>query len=59
MKFLLGTKLEMTQIFDETGKVIPVTLIEVIEAMKQSKNNLRQILASCAVAISTQAFIMV
>ena len=29
MKFLLGTKLEMTQIFDETGKVIPVTLIEV------------------------------
>jgi len=28
MKFLLGTKLEMTQIFDETGKVIPVTLIE-------------------------------
>ena len=29
MKFLLGTKLEMTQIFDEIGKVIPVTLIEV------------------------------
>ena len=28
MKFLLGTKLEMTQIFDATGKVIPVTLIE-------------------------------
>jgi large subunit ribosomal protein L3 len=28
MKFLLGTKLEMTQIFDATGKVIPVTLVE-------------------------------
>ncbi|MFY9457785.1 MAG: 50S ribosomal protein L3 [Candidatus Spechtbacterales bacterium] len=28
MKFLLGTKLEMTQIFDENGKVAPITLIE-------------------------------
>jgi len=29
MKFILGKKLEMTQIFDkETGKVIPVTLVE-------------------------------
>ncbi len=27
-KFLLGTKLEMTQIFDENGKVAPITLIE-------------------------------
>ncbi len=28
MKFLLGLKLEMSQIFDEKGKRIPVTLIE-------------------------------
>jgi len=28
MKFILGKKIEMTQIFDENGKVIPVTLIE-------------------------------
>lgn len=28
MKFILGTKKEMSQIFDENGKVIPVTLIQ-------------------------------
>lgn len=28
MKFILGKKLSMSQIFDKTGKVIPVTLIE-------------------------------
>lgn len=28
MKTLIGKKVEMTQIFDETGKVIPVTVIE-------------------------------
>lgn len=28
MKFILGTKIEMSQIFDKEGKVIPVTLIE-------------------------------
>jgi len=28
MKFILGRKLKMTQIFDEEGNVIPVTLIE-------------------------------
>jgi len=28
MKFILGKKLEMSQIFDEKGNVIPVTLIE-------------------------------
>ena len=28
MKFILGTKIEMTQFFDEKGNVIPVTLIE-------------------------------
>lgn len=28
MKFILGKKLEMSQIFDENGKVIPVTLIK-------------------------------
>lgn len=28
MKFILGTKLGMSQIFDEKGNVIPVTLIE-------------------------------
>jgi len=29
MKFILGKKLNMTQIFNESGKVMPVTLIEV------------------------------
>ncbi len=29
MKFILGKKLNMTQLFDENGKVVPVTLIEV------------------------------
>ena len=28
MKFILGKKIEMSQFFDESGKVIPVTLIE-------------------------------
>ena len=28
MKFILGTKVGMSQIFDEEGKVVPVTLIE-------------------------------
>lgn len=28
MKFILGTKQEMSQIFDEKGKVVPVTLIK-------------------------------
>lgn len=28
MKFILGKKLEMSQIFDEQGRVVPVTLIE-------------------------------
>ncbi len=28
MKFILGKKIEMTQMFDEKGKVIPITLIE-------------------------------
>lgn len=27
MKFLLGTKQEMTQIFDETGQVVPATVV--------------------------------
>lgn len=29
MKFILGKKLEMSQIFDEKGNVVPLTLIEV------------------------------
>ena len=28
MKAIIGTKVGMSQIFDETGKVIPVTVIE-------------------------------
>ncbi len=28
MKFLIGKKIEMSQIFDEKGKVVPVTLVE-------------------------------
>ncbi len=48
MKFIIGQKLGMSQIFDETGKMIPVTLIEAgpcyitqikqKEAAKESKN---------------------
>ena len=33
MKFLLGTKLEMTQVFGEDGKVTPVTLIDAGEVV--------------------------
>ena len=28
MKFILGVKKNMTQVFDDTGKVIPVTVVE-------------------------------
>ena len=28
MKGILGTKLGMTQVFDETGKVVPVTVVQ-------------------------------
>ena len=28
MKFILGLKIGMSQIFDEKGKVIPITLVE-------------------------------
>ena len=28
MKFILGEKIEMSQLFDEKGKVVPVTLIK-------------------------------
>ena len=28
MKFILGKKLKMTQVFDETGRVVPATLVE-------------------------------
>ncbi|MBU2544831.1 50S ribosomal protein L3 [Patescibacteria group bacterium] len=28
MRFILGKKIEMSQIFDENGKIIPVTLVE-------------------------------
>ncbi|OYV87615.1 MAG: 50S ribosomal protein L3, partial [Ignavibacteriae bacterium 37-53-5] len=28
MKFILGKKLEMAQLFDKEGKAIPVTLVE-------------------------------
>ena len=28
MKFILGKKLKMTQMFDENGEVIPVTLVK-------------------------------
>lgn len=30
MKFILGKKLEMSQIFDENGKVVPITLVEAL-----------------------------
>ena len=29
MKFILGTKIGMTQVFEEDGKVVPVTVVEV------------------------------
>lgn len=43
MKFILGLKIGMTQIFDERGNVVPVTLIEagpcqVTQAKKKDKN---------------------
>jgi large subunit ribosomal protein L3 len=28
MKGILGTKLGMTQVFDETGQVVPVTVVQ-------------------------------
>ena len=43
MKFILGKKLGMSQMFDEKGRVIPVTLItagpcEVLEIKTKEKN---------------------
>ena len=43
MKFILGEKIEMSQLFDEKGKVIPITLIEcgpcyVLEKRTEEKN---------------------
>ena len=43
MKIILGKKLGMSQVFDETGKVIPVTLLEagpckVLEVLNKEKN---------------------
>jgi len=28
MKYILGTKVNMTQLFDESGKVAPVTIVK-------------------------------
>ena len=42
MKFLLGKKIEMTQMFDEKGKVIPVTLVTAgpcVVLQKKTKEN--------------------
>ena len=43
MKFLLGRKLEMSQVFDDKGKVIPVTLVQagpcLITQIKNEKND--------------------
>ncbi len=43
MKYVLGTKEEMTQIFDESGKVFPVTIVtvptNVITQVKTSDND--------------------
>jgi large subunit ribosomal protein L3 len=43
MKFILGSKLKMSQIFDQTGKRVPVTLIEagpceVLQAKTEEKD---------------------
>ena len=43
MKFILGQKLEMSQVFDKNGNVIPVTLIEagpcqILEIKTKEKN---------------------
>ena len=48
MKFILGKKIEMTQMFDEKGKVIPVTLIEagpcyVVQIMTKEKDKYESI----------------
>jgi len=44
MKFILGRKLEMAQIFDEEGNVVPVTLVEagpckVTQVKKEERDN--------------------
>ena len=43
-KAIIGKKVGMTQIFDETGKIIPVTVIEagpcvVVQKMTQEKES--------------------
>lgn len=48
MKFILGKKLEMTQIFDEQGNVVPVTLVEagpcrVLQVKTREKDQYRAI----------------
>ena len=43
MKIILGKKVGMTQIFDEAGKVVPVTVIEagpcVVTQLKTAEND--------------------
>jgi len=46
MRFLLGSKIEMSQVFDENGNAIPVTLIEagpckVLQIKTEEKDNYR------------------
>ena len=42
-KYMIGKKIGMTQLFDETGKVIPVTVVETtpnyVTQIKTQKND--------------------
>ena len=38
MKAIIGKKVGMSQIFDENGKVIPVTVIEAVPAPSSEEN---------------------
>ncbi|OGF30388.1 50S ribosomal protein L3 [Candidatus Falkowbacteria bacterium RIFOXYD2_FULL_35_9] len=42
MKFILGKKLEMTQVFDPEGKVVPVTKIQVGPCLVIQKKNMEK-----------------
>jgi len=39
MKFILGKKIEMSQLFDEQGKIVPITLIEAGPCVVLQKKN--------------------
>ncbi len=40
-KAIIGKKIGMTQIFDETGKVVPVTVVEAVRALSHRRRQLK------------------